>query len=54
MKLDDIYHLEYLDDCLHLYFYTHNISDNMYFGLLQVFHVELGSLQLNLKTEPFI
>ena len=36
------YYLEY-SDYYYLYCYTHNVSVDMSFGLLQVFHVELGS-----------
>ena len=39
------YHLEYSDNCLHLYCYTHNVSVDMSFGLLQVLHINLGSQQ---------
>ena len=41
MKLDNLDHLEYSDYCLHPY--IHNISTEASIGLLQVFHVELGS-----------
>ena len=43
------YHLEYSDYWPHLYCYTSNVSANMPFGLLHVFHVEL-----RIWTEPFI
>ena len=36
-------HLGFLDYCLHLYCYFHNVSADMFFRLLQVF-VELGNL----------
>ena len=38
------YHLAYSDYCRHLYRYIHNVSVDGFFSLLQVFHVELGSL----------
>ena len=41
--LEDYYFLEYKDYCSHLYCYNHNISADMSFDLLQVFHVKLGS-----------
>ena len=44
MKLDNFYHLEYSDYCLHLYCYIHKILTDMTFGLLQVFHIKLRSL----------
>ena len=42
-QFDSRYYLEYLDYLPHLYCYTHNVSADMSFGLLQVFHVELRS-----------
>ena len=39
MKLDNFYHLEYSDFCLHLYCYIHSVSVDASFGLLLVFHV---------------
>ena len=42
-KLDDFYSSEFLNYCLHLYYYIHNVLANMSSGLLQVF-VKLGSL----------
>ena len=36
------YYFEYLDYWPHVYCYTHNISANMSFGFLQVFHVDKG------------
>ena len=42
-NLDDICHLRLLNYCLHLYFYSHNVSADMSSGLIQVF-VELGRL----------
>ena len=44
-KLDDIYHSEFLDYCLQLYCYIHDISADVSSGLLQVFLVELESLR---------
>ena len=38
------HHLEYSDFCLHLPCYTHNVSDDMSFTILQVFHVKFKSL----------
>ena len=43
MKLDNFYHSEYLEYCLHLHCNVHYVSADASFGLLQVFHVELGS-----------
>ena len=43
MKLDNFYHIEYLDYCLNLYCYIHNVSADASFDFVQVFHVELGS-----------
>ena len=43
MKLDNFYHFKYSGYCLHRYCYTHKISANVFYGLLKVFHVELGS-----------
>ena len=43
MKLDNYHFLKYLCYWPHLYCYNHNISADMFFGLLQVFHVKLGS-----------
>ena len=40
MKSDNFYHIEYSDYHLHLHCYTHNVSANMSFGLLQVFHAK--------------
>ena len=40
---ESFYHWGFLDYCLHLYCYFHNVSANMSSGLLQVF-VELGNL----------
>ena len=42
-KLDDFYHLGFLDYGLHLYYYFPNILVDMSFGLLQVF-VKLSNL----------
>ena len=50
IKVDNFYHLEY---CFHFHCYTHNVSADISFGLLQVFHVELESLHRPLN-EPFI
>ena len=47
------HHLEYSDYC-HLNCYTHNILANMSFGLLQVFHVELRSLQWTLNRTLYL
>ena len=47
------YYLEYSDYWPHLYCYTHNISTDMFLGLLQAFHVELGS-HTESQTGPFI
>ena len=44
MKFDNFYHKEYWDNCLHLHCYTKNVSADVSFGFLQVFHVELESL----------
>ena len=44
MKLDNCYHLKYSDYWLHLYYHTQNVSADMFFSILLVFHVELGSL----------
>ena len=38
------HHLEYLDNWPHLHCYTHNFSADVSFGLLQMFHVDLGIL----------
>ena len=46
MKCDDFYHLEYLDYYLHPDCYTQNISADMSFDLLQVFHA--------LSSEPIV
>ena len=43
MKLGNVYHFELLDNCLHLYDYTHNVLADASFGLFQIFHVELGN-----------
>ena len=44
MKLDNYNYLEYSDYWPYHNNHNHNISANMFFDLLQVFHVELGSL----------
>ena len=46
----DLYHLGFLDYCLHLYCYFHKVSANMSSGFLQVF-VELGNFD---RTTSFI
>ena len=43
MKLGNYYYLKYSDYRPHLYLYNHTILADMSFGLLQVFHLELGS-----------
>ena len=43
MKLDNCYCLEYSGHWFHLNIYAHNVWADMTFGLLQVFHVKLGS-----------
>ena len=43
MRLDNLYHLEYSDNYLHLHCYTQNILTDKFFGFLQVFHDKLGS-----------
>ena len=45
MEHDKFYHLVYSDYCLHPYFYICKVLANVSFGLLQVFHVKLRSLQ---------
>ena len=42
-SIEHFYHLGFLENCLHLYCYFHNVSVDMSSGLLQVF-VELGNL----------
>ena len=54
MKLDNCYDFEYSDYLHHFNCYPHNILANMSFGLLQVYHVELGSSHTESRTEPFI
>ena len=49
MKLGNLYHLEYLDCCLHRQCYTHNVSVDTPFGLLQVYYIEFGNLQKTSK-----
>ena len=44
MNHDNFYLLEYLDCWPHFYCYSHNVSTDMSFGILQVFHVEFGCL----------
>ena len=46
------YCLEYSDNWLHLYCYNHNVSADTSFGLLRVFHVELGGPTQNLELNP--
>ena len=43
-KLDDFYHSGFLDYCLHLYCYIHNVRADISSAFLLVFLVELGSL----------
>ena len=38
MELDNFYILEYSEYWSHLHFYSHNLSADMSFSLLQVFH----------------
>ena len=45
MKLGKFYNLEYLEYCLQLYGYIHNVLADASFGFLQVFLVELRSIQ---------
>ena len=52
MKLDNCYYLEYLDYWPHLYFYIHNVSADMSFGLLHVFHVETLEFTQNVELNP--
>ena len=47
MKLDNFHHLEYSYYWPHLYCFTHNVSTDMSFVLLQVFHVKLRSPHRN-------
>ena len=49
MKLDKVYHLENSDYCLQHYSYINNVLADTSFGLLRVFHTELGSLQRILR-----
>ena len=44
MKLGNSYLLAYSDCFLYLYCYILNVSDDASSGLLQVFHVEIGTL----------
>ena len=44
IKFVDFYHLGFLDYCLHLYCYIHNVLADKSSDLLQVFLVKLGSL----------
>ena len=44
MKPDNFYHLKYADYCLHIYYYTLNISGDTPFGFFQVYYIKLGSL----------
>ena len=44
MNTENFHHLFYSDNCLNLYCYIHIVSTNISFGLFQVFHVELGSI----------
>ena len=47
MKLDDFYHQGFLNYCLNLYCYFHNISSDMSSGLLQVFFVKISEMKLD-------
>ena len=58
MKLDGFYHLEYLDYCLHLYCYIHNVSADMSVGLLQhensLLYISLNSTFYNISEKNII
>ena len=47
--MKSFYHLEYSYYCLYIYCYTHNVSVEAHFGLLQVIHV----IENPHRTEPF-
>ena len=49
---DNFYRLEYSKFWRHLHCYTYNVSADMSFGLLQVFHVELESLRRTSARTP--
>ena len=57
-KLDNYYYFEYSDFWPHFYNYNRNVSDDISFGFLQVFYVELETsyrisnltLHLNLRS----
>ena len=51
MTLDNFYDLEYTDYSLYLHCYMLVLAD-VSFGLLQVSHVELGSLHRTFKPNP--
>ena len=42
--LCSFYHLVYSNYCLHLYCHIHNVSVDAFFGLIQMFNVELWNL----------
>ena len=50
----ELYLLKYSDYCLHLHCYIQKILADMSFGLLQVFHGELRSLQRTLNWMLFL
>ena len=50
MRLDNFYNFEYLDYCLHLYWYIHNLSTDASSGLLQEFLVKLHDT----SNKPFM
>ena len=55
MKFDHFHHFDsYLDYCLYLCCYIHNVLVDVSFDLLNIFHLEFGSLCKTLKQTLYL